>query len=102
MVVLVRANDALDLKSNFGDGLIRQSEFRTVTGSNSSYTERISPMISFTAGLDFRRDVPHNAELARADTSGVFHGVTRNDLIISDLAQYASVDGSLLRVFSYS
>ncbi len=92
----------LDLKSNFGDGLIRQSEFRTVTGGNTSYTEPMTPMISITAGLDFRRDAPRNAELARADTSGVFHAVTRNDFIISDLAEYASVDGSLRRIFSYS
>jgi Carboxypeptidase regulatory-like domain len=92
----------LNLTSNFGDGLIRQSEFRTVGGGNASYTQRINTKISLTAGLDFRRDAPRNAELAHADASGVFHPVTRNDFTISDLAPYASVDGSLSRFFRYS
>src|SRR5207237_8495106 len=43
---------SLALKSNFGDGLIRQSEFRTVAGGNASYTQPINTKISFTAGLD--------------------------------------------------
>src|SRR5260370_2968812 len=32
---------SLDLRSDFGDGLIRQSEFRTVTGGNTSYNRRV-------------------------------------------------------------
>lgn len=92
----------LDLKSNFGDGLIRQSEFRTVNGGNASYTQPFNPKVSLTAGLDFRRDSPRNAELAHADASGMFHPVTRNDFTISDLAPYASVDGSVLRFFTCS
>ena len=93
---------SLDLRSDFGDGLIRQSEFRTVTGGNTSYNRRVSSTISFSTGLDFRRDSPRNAELAHADASGVFQPVTRNDFTISDLAPYASVDGSILRFFTYS
>jgi carboxypeptidase family protein len=93
---------SLDLRSDFGDGLIRQSEFRTVTGGNTSYNQRVNSAISFSAGLDFRRDSPRNAELAHADASGVFHPVTRNDFTISDLAPYASVDGSISRFVTYS
>jgi hypothetical protein len=93
---------SLDLRSDFGDGLIRQSEFRTVTGGNTSYDRRVNSTISFSAGLDFRRDSPRSVELARADTSGVFQPVTRNDFTISDLAPYASVDGSISRFFTYS
>jgi hypothetical protein len=93
---------SLDLRSDFGDGLIRQSEVRTVTGGNTAYSRRVNSTISFSAGLDFRRDSPRNAELAHADTSGVFHPVTRNDFTISDLAPYASVDGSISRFFTYS
>lgn len=92
----------LDLKSNFGDGLIRQSEFRTVSGGNTSYADRMNSKISFSAGLDFRRDSPRNAQLSRADGSGAFHPVTRNDFVISDLAPYASIDGSLSRFVSYN
>ena len=92
---------SLDLRSDFGDGLIRQSEFRTVTGGNTSYTRRVNSAISFEAGLDFRRDSPRNAELAHANANGFFQPVTRNDFTISDLAPYASVDGSISRFFTY-
>src|SRR5216684_5576553 len=92
----------LDLKSDFGDGLLRQSEFRTVTGGNTSYNRRVNSAISFSAGLDFRRDSPRNAELAHADASGVFQPVTRNDFTISDLAPYASVEGAISRFVIYS
>jgi Carboxypeptidase regulatory-like domain len=93
---------SLDLRSDFGDGLIRQSEFRTVTGGNTSYNRRVKSAISFVAGLDFRRDSPRNAELAHADASGVFQPVTRNDFTISDLAPYALVEGAFSRFFTYS
>ena len=93
---------SLDLRSDFGDGLIRQSEFRTVTGGNTSYTRRVNSAISFVAGLDFRRDSPRNAELAHADANGVFLPVTLSDFTISGLAPYASVHGSISRFFVYS
>jgi hypothetical protein len=92
---------SLDLRSDFGDGLIRQSEFRTVTGGNTSYTRRVNSAISFEAGLDLRRDSPRNAELAHANANGFFQPITRNDFTISDLAPYASVDGSISRFFTY-
>jgi Carboxypeptidase regulatory-like domain len=93
---------SLDLKSDFGDGLIRQSEFRTVAGGNASYHRRVNSAITVAAGLDFRRDSPRNAELAHADARGVFQPVTRNDFTISDLAPYASVEGSISRFFTLS
>ena len=93
---------SLDLRSDFGDGLLRQSEFRTITGGNTSYHRRVKPTISLSAGLDFRRDSPRSAELARADASGVFQPVTRNNFVISDLAPYASVDGSISQFLTYS
>ncbi len=93
---------SLDLRSDFGDGLIRQSELRTVTGGNTSYNRRVNSVISLAAGLDFRRDSPRSAELAHADASGVFHPVTRNDFTISDLAPYASLEGAASRFFTYS
>jgi hypothetical protein len=43
---------SLRLQSNFGDGLIRQSEFRTVAGGNTSFNQQINGKISFSAGLD--------------------------------------------------
>jgi hypothetical protein len=93
---------SLDLRSDFGDGLIRQSEFRTVSGGNTSYNQRVNSAISFSGGLDLRRDSPRNAELAHADATGVLQPVTRNDFTISDFAAYAEVDGSISRFFTYT
>ena len=40
----------LSLSSNFGDGLIRQSEFRTVTGGNANYIRKVNRHFSLMAG----------------------------------------------------
>ena len=92
----------LDLKSDFGDGLIQQSEFRTVRGGNASYEQTVKGSTMFSAGMDLRQDLPRNAELARADASGTFQPVTLNNFGISDIAPYVSIHGPLSRWFSYN
>jgi hypothetical protein len=93
---------SLRLQSDFGDGLIRQSEFRTVAGGNASFNRQINGNISFSAGLDMRQDAPRNAELARPGTNGAFQPVTLNNFTIGDIAPYASIDGALSKFLSYS
>jgi hypothetical protein len=93
---------SLRLQSDFGDGLIRQSEFRTVAGGNTSFNQQINGKIAFTVGLDLRQDAPRNAELARLDTNGIFLPVTLNNFTIGDVAPYASVSGALSKYVSYS
>jgi hypothetical protein len=92
---------SLRLQSDFGDGLIRQSEFRTVTGGNTSFIQQFGK-ITLNTGLDLRDDAPRNAELARPNADGVFQPVTLNNFTIGDIAPYASVNGWLSRLFSYS
>jgi hypothetical protein len=92
---------SLDLRSDFGDGLIRQSEFRTVTGGNTTYFFKPRQEFSILAGLDLRRDAPRNLDLDRADPTGVFQPVTANNLTLGFVAPFASVDGSLTRFFHY-
>lgn len=91
----------LTLRSNFGDGLIQQSEFRTVAGGNATYLYKIRPPFSFLVGLDLRRDAPRGLDLKRADANGVFQQVTGNDLTLGFLAPFASIDGALSRYFHY-
>ena len=93
---------SLRLQSDFGDGLIRQSEFRTVAGGNTSFSQQISSKISFSAGLDLRQDAPHNAALSRADANGTFQPITLNNFTIGDVAPYASINGSFSKFASYS
>lgn len=93
---------SLDLRSNFGDGLIRQSEFRTVTGGNTSYHYQWNRAVSLDAGAELRRDAPRGAELSRLDSNGVFRPVTRNDFTIGDAATYVSLSGDPWRFLSYN
>lgn len=93
---------SLRLQSDFGDGLIRQSEFRTVAGGNTFFNQQINGRISFSAGLDLRQDAPRNAALSRADANGVFRPVTLNNFSIGDVAPYASIHGAVAKVLSYS
>jgi CarboxypepD_reg-like domain len=93
---------SLRLQSDFGDGLIRQSEFRTVAGGNTSFNQQVNKKILFSAGLDLRQDAPRNAELARADANGTFEPVTLNSFTIGDIAPYASINGTLSKFVSYN
>jgi hypothetical protein len=93
---------SLRLQSDFGDGLIRQSEFRTVAGGNASFNQQINKKITFSMGLDLRQDAPRNAELARADANGIFQPVTLNNFTIGDVAPYAAINGTLSKFVSYS
>ena len=91
----------LTLRSNFGDGLIQQSEFRTVAGGNTSYIYRFRPQVTLLAGIDIRRDAPRGLDLKRADEEGVFHLVTSNDLTLDFAEPFLSLDGELTRYLHY-
>ena len=91
----------LQLRSNFGDGLIQQSEFRTVAGGNLTYLRKFRREFSLLAGFDLRRDTPRGLDLKRADVNGVFQPVTANDLTLEFATPYVSLDGGLTRFFHY-
>ena len=57
---------ALTLRSNFGDGLIQQSEKRTVTGGEATYLHTFNQHAALLFGIDLRRDAPRNLDLDRA------------------------------------
>ena len=93
---------SLGLISNFGDGLIRQSEFRTTAGGNINYRRQVSRAFTLDGGSDFRRDAPRNAELSHLDSTGQWQPVTQNDFTIRNLAPYTSVYGDLFPFLRYS
>lgn len=92
---------SLQLRSNFGDGLIQQSEFRTVAGGNTTYVHKFNKAIALLAGFDLRRDAPRGLDLKHADANGIFQPVTSNDLTLGFATPYASLDGGLTRYFHY-
>ena len=88
-------NYALTLRSNFGDGLIQQSESRNVAGGEATYIQSVRPWLSLLAGVDLRRDAPRNLDLQHVDDDGVFQPVTSNNLTLSFVEPFASIDGSI-------
>ena len=93
---------SLALDSDFGLGLLKQSEFRTVQGGNATYARGIASWWTLLAGMDYRRDAPRNLDLAHADAAGVLQLVTSNNLTITDYGPFGALQGSLahgLRVY---
>ena len=97
----------LALYSNFGDGLIRQSEFRTVTGDNFTYTRKIARQLSVLAGFDYLREAPRRLDLDHYESAntavyGPFEKVTANNVTLSSLASYVAIDGWILPWLRYN
>jgi hypothetical protein len=84
----------LALISNFGDGLIRQSEFRTATGGQANYVKKAGEYFTFLAGVDYAREAPRRLDLDRYDAdSTAFQKVTANNVTINMISPYLSLDG---------
>ncbi len=97
----------LSLDSNFGDGLIRQSEFRTVTGGNETYVKKFGEGLSLLAGVDYLRDAPRRLDLDHydnlTDTSyyGPFEKVTANNVTLNFITPYLALNGHPLPWLRY-
>jgi Carboxypeptidase regulatory-like domain len=96
----------LALYSNFGDGLIRQSEFRTVAGGNATYTNKVAEFLTVLAGIDYQRDAPRRLDLDHFMSTdpavyGPFEKVTANNVTIGDVAPFVALSGSLTRHLWY-
>ena len=94
-------NYTLTLRSNFGDGLIQQSETRNVVGGETTYTQSVRPWLSLLAGVDLRRDAPRNLDLYRLDNQNAFQLVTSNNLTLSFVEPFVSLDGTIAKYFHY-
>jgi hypothetical protein len=90
----------LALFSNFGEGLIRQSEFRTVEGGEARETHIFTPELEAMAGLLYNEDDIHNDDLdhylsPNPPSYGSFVPVLGNDVTIRELAPYIAAHGDL-------
>jgi len=92
----------LTLLSNFGDGLIRQSEFRTVAGGNATYVLSLGHDFSVLGGTDLHRDSIPDLALDRTASPGKFQSAGSNALTISSFSPFVSAGGSYLRWFHYN
>jgi hypothetical protein len=90
----------LALFSNFGEGLIRQSEFRTAEGGEARVAHRFPLGLDAMGGVDYNEDDPHRDNLDHylsndSGTYGLFVPVMANDISIRNLAPYAALQGSI-------
>jgi hypothetical protein len=99
----------LSLFSDFGLGLIRQSEFRTVAGGSAAYANKITEHFTLLAGTDYLRDAPRRDNLDHynffdpSDPSyyGPFVKVDGNNVTIASVTPYIAGDGTLSRFVHY-
>jgi len=92
----------LDVRPNFGDGLIRQSEHRNANSENVIYSDRFNNAFSLLAGVDFRREAPRDLNLDHFDeTAGIFQPRTSNNLTINFLSPFAALDGTIFHFIHY-
>jgi hypothetical protein len=94
-------NYALTLRSNFGDGLIQQSEKRNVLGGEAMYVQSVRPWLAVLAGIDLRRDAPHDLDLYHIE-AGQYQLTTSNNLTLSFVEPFISVDGPIKKHFHYN
>jgi hypothetical protein len=90
----------LALFSNFGEGLIRQSEFRTVEGAEARETHRFAPWLEAMAGVFYNEDEIRNDNLDHFLSDqpyvyGPFVKVLANNVTIREFAPYMALHGTL-------
>ncbi len=99
----------LSLFSDFGQGLIRQSEFRTASGASVNYTNKITEYLSLLGGLDYNREAPRHDDLghygffnpANPSYYGPFTPIDANNVTIASFSPYIAAEGALTRYFRY-
>jgi hypothetical protein len=99
----------LSLFSDFGLGLIRQSEFRTVTGGNATYVNKIAKTFTMLAGMDYEREAPRRDDLdhynfynpAAPSYYGPFIPIDGNNVTIAPVTPYVAGEGALSKYVHY-
>jgi Carboxypeptidase regulatory-like domain len=99
----------LSLYSDFGQGLIRQSEFRTVAGTSVNYINKVAEYLSILGGFDYEREAPRRDDLdhygffnpSEPAYYGSFTPVDGNNVTIGSLTPYIATEGGLARYFRY-
>ncbi len=99
----------LALDSDFGGGLIRQSEFRTVAGGSATYVNKVSEAVELLGGFDYNREAPRRDNLdhyglpdaAQPYALGQFTPVASNDVTLASYTPYGAASGAVTPYFHY-
>jgi hypothetical protein len=92
----------LDVRPNFGDGWVRQSEHRNVNTEDVLYAHNFTRAFSLLAGFDASREAPRALDLDRADDAGIFQPVTANNVTIDFYSPYVAADGLLFKFLHFN
>ena len=92
----------LDVRPNFGAGLIRQSEHRDLNSEDVLYADHFSKSFSLLAGVNFRREAPRNLSLEHITADNVVQPVTDNNLTLNFSSPFVAADGTVLRLLHYN
>jgi carboxypeptidase family protein len=99
----------LSLFSDFGQGLIRQSEFRTVAGGSANYVNKIAEYLSLLGGFEYQREAPRRDDLdhygffnpGAPGYYGPFTPVDGNNVTLGSVTPYIAAEGGLAHYFRY-
>ncbi len=99
----------LSLFSDFGLGLIRQSEFRTVAGGSAAYENKITKNFTLLAGTDYEREAPRRDDLDHynffnpsvPNYYGPFIKIDGNNVTIVPVTPYVAGEGDLSKYVHY-
>lgn len=99
----------LSLYSDFGQGLIRQSEVRTAGGASAEYVKKLADFLSLLAGVDYEREAPRHDDLdhygfldpTRPGYYGPFTAIDGNDVTIGSITPFIAAEGKFFRRIGY-
>ena len=99
----------LALFSDFGLGLIRQSEWRTTGGASVAYLNHISKFFTLFAGTDYEREAPRRDDLdhydffdpANPNAYGLFVKIIGANVTIAPFTPYVAGEGELGKHLHY-
>ena len=92
----------LDVRPNFGEGLIRQSEHRNITSEDILYADNFNKSFSLLAGVDLRREAPRALALDHINDDNTMQSVTNNNLTMNFYSPFLAVDGTFHHLFHYN
>jgi hypothetical protein len=92
----------LDVRPNFGNGLIRQSEHRNANSEDILYEDSLSKSFSLLAGMNFRREAPRALALDHITDNNILQPDAKNNLTLNFYSPFFAADGTISRVFHYN
>ena len=73
-----------------------------MAGGEATYIQSLRSWLAVMAGVDLRRDAPRNLDLKKIDDQDIFQPVTSNNLTMSFVEPFVSLDGAASRYLHFN